>query len=37
LGYESRPDTPEQVGAFLKAEAEMWARVIKDAGLTPMD
>jgi tripartite-type tricarboxylate transporter receptor subunit TctC len=37
LGYESRPDTPEQVGAFLKAETEMWARVIKDAGLTPLD
>ena len=37
LGYESRPDTPEQVGAFLKEEAEMWARVIKDAGLTPLD
>ena len=37
LGYESRPDTPEQVGAFLKVEADMWARVIKDAGLTPLD
>jgi tripartite-type tricarboxylate transporter receptor subunit TctC len=37
LGYESRPDTPEQVGAFLKVEAEMWSRVIKDAGLTPQD
>jgi tripartite-type tricarboxylate transporter receptor subunit TctC len=37
LGYESRPDTPEQVGAFLKGEAEMWARVIKEAGLTPLD
>jgi len=37
LGYESRPDTPEQVGASLKVEADMWARVIKDAGLTPLD
>jgi tripartite-type tricarboxylate transporter receptor subunit TctC len=37
LGYESRPDSPRQVGAFLKAETEMWARVIKDAGLTPLD
>jgi tripartite-type tricarboxylate transporter receptor subunit TctC len=37
LGYESRPDTPEQVGAFLTVEADMWARVIKDAGLTPLD
>jgi tripartite-type tricarboxylate transporter receptor subunit TctC len=37
LGYESRPDSPEQVGVFLKAEAEMWARVVKDAGITPLD
>jgi tripartite-type tricarboxylate transporter receptor subunit TctC len=37
IGYESRPDTPEQVGAFLKSEAELWSRVIKEAGLTPLD
>ncbi len=37
LGYESRPDTPEKVGAFLKAEAELWARVIREAGIAPMD
>jgi tripartite-type tricarboxylate transporter receptor subunit TctC len=37
LGYESRPDSPEKVGAFLKAEAEMWSRVIKEAGITPLD
>jgi tripartite-type tricarboxylate transporter receptor subunit TctC len=37
LGYESRPDSPEKVGAFLKAEAEMWGRVIKEAGITPLD
>jgi tripartite-type tricarboxylate transporter receptor subunit TctC len=37
LGYESRPDTPDEVGAFLKVETEMWARVIKGAGLTPLD
>jgi len=37
LGYESRPDTPEQVGAFLKGEAELWTRVIKEAGITPLD
>jgi tripartite-type tricarboxylate transporter receptor subunit TctC len=37
LGYESRPDTPEQVGAFLKADAELWGRVIKEAGIAPQD
>ncbi|TMJ32448.1 MAG: tripartite tricarboxylate transporter substrate binding protein [Alphaproteobacteria bacterium] len=37
LGYESRPDRPDQVGAFLKVETEMWSRVIKEAGLTPLD
>jgi tripartite-type tricarboxylate transporter receptor subunit TctC len=37
LGYESRPDTPEQVGAFLKAETQMWGRVIKEAGIVPQD
>jgi tripartite-type tricarboxylate transporter receptor subunit TctC len=35
LGYESRPDAPEKVGVFLKAEAEMWSRVIKEAGIPP--
>jgi len=35
LGYESRPDAPEQVGAFLKADAELWDRVIKEAGIAP--
>jgi tripartite-type tricarboxylate transporter receptor subunit TctC len=37
LGYESRPDSPEQVGAFLKSEAELWARVITEAGIAPLD
>jgi tripartite-type tricarboxylate transporter receptor subunit TctC len=37
LGYESRPDTPEQVGAFLKADAELWDRVIKEAGIAPQN
>jgi len=37
LGYETRPDTPEQVAAFLKREAELWARVIKDAGIAAQD
>jgi tripartite-type tricarboxylate transporter receptor subunit TctC len=37
LGYESRPDAPEAVGKLLRAEAELWARVIKDAGIRPLD
>jgi tripartite-type tricarboxylate transporter receptor subunit TctC len=37
LGYETRPDTPGQVGAFLRQEVEMWGRVIKDAGIAPQD
>jgi tripartite-type tricarboxylate transporter receptor subunit TctC len=35
LGYESRPDTPEKVGASLKAEVDIWTRVIKLAGIAP--
>jgi tripartite-type tricarboxylate transporter receptor subunit TctC len=37
LGYESRPDTPAQVGAYLKADAAMWDRVIKQSGITAQD
>ena len=37
LGYESRPDAPEQVGAFLKEETERWAQVIKEAGIVAQD
>jgi tripartite-type tricarboxylate transporter receptor subunit TctC len=37
LGYESSPDAPERVGAFLKSEAELWTRVIKEAGIAPLD
>jgi tripartite-type tricarboxylate transporter receptor subunit TctC len=37
LGYESRPDSPEKVGAFLRSEGELWARVVKEAGLGPLD
>jgi tripartite-type tricarboxylate transporter receptor subunit TctC len=37
LGYESRPDSPEKVWAFLKAEVEMWTRVIKQAGIAPQN
>lgn len=35
LGYETKPDTPEQVGTFLKQEVDMWGRVIKAAGIPP--
>ena len=35
LGYESRPDTPDKVGALLKAEVDIWTRVIKLAGIAP--
>ena len=37
LGYESSPDSPDQVRAFLKSEVELWTRVVKEAGLTPLD
>jgi tripartite-type tricarboxylate transporter receptor subunit TctC len=37
LGYESRPDTPERVGALLKSEVELWTRVGKQAGIAPLD
>ncbi len=37
LAYETRPDTPEQVGAFLKTEIDMWGRVIKESGITPQN
>jgi tripartite-type tricarboxylate transporter receptor subunit TctC len=37
LGYESKPDTPDEVGAFLESEVELWARVVKEAGITPLD
>jgi tripartite-type tricarboxylate transporter receptor subunit TctC len=36
LGYESSPDSPDQVGALLKSEAELWGRVIKEAGIAPL-
>jgi hypothetical protein len=37
LGYESRPDAPERVGALLKSEVELWTRVGKQAGIAPLD
>jgi tripartite-type tricarboxylate transporter receptor subunit TctC len=37
LGYETRPDTPEEVGAFLRAEVDMWTRVVKTAGISAQE
>jgi len=37
LGYETRAEPPERVWAFLKADAELWGRVIKEAGIAPQD
>jgi tripartite-type tricarboxylate transporter receptor subunit TctC len=37
LGYETRSDTPDQIGAFLRSEVVTWSRVIKDAGIAPQD
>jgi tripartite-type tricarboxylate transporter receptor subunit TctC len=37
LGYESRPQAPDEVAALLKSEAELWSRVIKEAGIAPLD
>jgi tripartite-type tricarboxylate transporter receptor subunit TctC len=37
LGYETRPDSPEQVGAFLKTEVDMWTKVVKTAGISAQE
>jgi tripartite-type tricarboxylate transporter receptor subunit TctC len=37
LGYESKPETPGQVGAFLQEETDKWGRVIKEAGIVAQD
>jgi tripartite-type tricarboxylate transporter receptor subunit TctC len=37
LGYETSPDPPEKLGAFLRSETELWTRVIKEAGIGPLD
>jgi tripartite-type tricarboxylate transporter receptor subunit TctC len=37
LGYESRPETPAQVGALLRAETAMWERVVRQAGIVAQD
>ena len=35
LGFETPSPSPEQLGAFLKAEMPKWAQVIKSAGIKP--
>jgi tripartite-type tricarboxylate transporter receptor subunit TctC len=37
LGYESRSGAPEEVQAFLKADGELWGRIIKEAGIAPQN
>ena len=33
-GVDTRPDTPEQFGAFLANERAKWSRAVKDSGAT---
>ena len=33
-GMEPDPDTPEQFGAYLKADYEKWGKVVRDSGAT---
>jgi tripartite-type tricarboxylate transporter receptor subunit TctC len=35
LGLEPAPGTPEQTGAFLRAELAKWERLVKEAGIQP--
>ena len=35
LGFQSASNTPEQFTAYVKSEIAKWARVVKDAGITP--
>jgi tripartite-type tricarboxylate transporter receptor subunit TctC len=35
LGVVITPGTPEQFGAFIKAQAELWSGVIKASGIQP--
>jgi tripartite-type tricarboxylate transporter receptor subunit TctC len=34
LGLEPAPATPEETGAFLRAELAKWEKLVKDAGIT---
>lgn len=35
LGLEPAPATPEETGAFLRAELAKWERLVRDAGIQP--
>jgi tripartite-type tricarboxylate transporter receptor subunit TctC len=35
LGLEPAPATPEETGAFLRAELAKWEKLVKDAGIQP--
>ena len=32
-GFETRPSTPEQFAAYVKAELDKWSKVVKEAGI----
>jgi tripartite-type tricarboxylate transporter receptor subunit TctC len=34
-GVDTTPTTPEQFAEFIKSEIVKWAKVVKDAGITP--
>jgi tripartite-type tricarboxylate transporter receptor subunit TctC len=35
VGFEGFSSTPEELGAFMKAEIVDWGKMVKDAGITP--
>jgi tripartite-type tricarboxylate transporter receptor subunit TctC len=35
LGLDPAPGTPEELGAFLRAELSKWEKLVKDAGIQP--
>jgi tripartite-type tricarboxylate transporter receptor subunit TctC len=32
-GYETKPSTPEEFGAYVKSENERWRKIVEDSGL----
>ena len=35
LAFEGRSSTPEELGAFLKEQVEIWRRTVKEVGIAP--